>query len=388
MVYIDYLNADKIDELGTVWINGEEFKGIGYNGLLTVNTKTYVSEPTRANDGSMPNIGDHETFIVPRCKINFKYLNINDYRRLCNAILPNEFLVKYYDKDLGDFVEHWMYCEPQEMRKIYNIGTAVIGVLDYEVSFIGTLNKLKQLSVQYDKIGQKIKNDKGTFSSSKIYTLGDRVLYNDEYYEAIFYEDTFSGIETNNISYWSSVKTPTEWKNTGATYYGTGDIVFIQTTANNKKTYTYYESKRGHYAIYADISDKDYWQVVDIKEYDETTTYTKGDYVYTGEQGAVGKYYKAIYYTNSVSGKLPDNSKYWKKLSVLNTMSVDWGQSILIADPIDLFVPPEGQTSADKWQVVLVKNGTDNPTSNYYYANQSISVLRDMKLKPVWKDLE
>ena len=366
MVYIDYLNADKIDKLGTVWINGEEFSGIGYNGLLTVNTKTYVSEPTRANDGSMPNIGDHETFIVPRCKINFKYLNVNDYRRLCNAILPNEFLVKYYDKDLGDFVEHWMYCEPQEMRKIYNIGTAVIGVLDYEVSFIGTLNKLKELTVQYDKIGQTIKNLVGSFNTSTTYNLGDRVSYLDEYYEAIFYEDTFSGIGTDNASYWLRISSPSEWKNTGSThYYGTGAIVFVLATVNGKTTYTYYKSKRGHYASGVEIGDNDYWEVVNINKYDETDTYTKGDYVYSDVEGTSGIYYQAIYSSKSFSNKLPTLSKYWKKITALSPMVVNWGQSILLADPIDLFVPPEGKTTADKWQVILVKNGTDNPTTNF-----------------------
>lgn len=390
MVYIDYSNADKIEELGTVWINGEEFKGIGYNGLLTVNTKTYVSEPTRANDGSMPNIGDHETFIVPRCKINFKYLNVNDYRRLCNAILPNEFLVKYYDKDFGDFVEHWMYCEPQEMAKIYNIGTAVIGVLDYEVSFIGTRNKPKELTVQYDKTAQTIKADKGTFSSAETYKIGDRVLYisDNEYYEAVFYEDTFVEKPIYNSNYWSMIDTPTEWTNTGVTYYGTGAIVFVTKTSNGKTIYTYYESQRGHYSSMVDIGDKDFWKVVNIEQYSTTTTYTKGDYVYTGTEGITGIYYKAIYYSNSFSNKLPTDTKYWKKLKALSPMSVGWGQSLVLADPMDLFVPEEGKTSADKWQVILVKNGTDIPTTNYYYANQSISILRDMKLKPVWKDLE
>jgi hypothetical protein len=43
-----------------------------------------------------------------------------------------------------------MYVEPEEMAKIYNVGTSVIGVIDYEVSFIGTLNSLQEFSVKYE----------------------------------------------------------------------------------------------------------------------------------------------------------------------------------------------------------------------------------------------
>lgn len=136
--------------LGKVWIAGNMFTGIGYQGLLTVNTKTYVESPTRSNDGSIPNINDHDTFIVPRCKINFKYISIEDYQRLCEIVSSmNEFSVTYYDKDFGSLVTHKMYCEPQEMHKLFNVSTSVLGVLDYEVSFIGTLNNLPNVSVTY-----------------------------------------------------------------------------------------------------------------------------------------------------------------------------------------------------------------------------------------------
>lgn len=139
-----------MENMDSIWIGGEEFTGIGYQGLLTVNTKTYVQTPTRANDGSIPNINDHDTFIVPRAKVNFKLFSIEDYQRLCRIITgSNEFTVKYYDKQIGDFVTHNMYCEPLEMHKMFNVGTRVIGVLDYEISFIGTLNGLNEYTVIY-----------------------------------------------------------------------------------------------------------------------------------------------------------------------------------------------------------------------------------------------
>lgn len=156
-------------------IGGEWFIGIGYQGLLNVNTKTYVEEPTRSNDGSIPNINDHDTFIVPRCKVNFKYFKIEDYQRLCNVInSANEFPVIFFDKQFGDWVTHKMYCEPEEMYKIFNIGMSVLGVLDYEISFIGTLNDLSIYSVDYNANGGTA-IEFGTYSEATTYNLGDRV---------------------------------------------------------------------------------------------------------------------------------------------------------------------------------------------------------------------
>ena len=142
--------AQIVSDLDCIWINGEKFKGIGYQGLMTVNTRTYVESPTRSNDGSIPNINDYDSFVVPRAKINFKLLTLEDYQRLCRIVASfNEFTVKYWDKQFGDFVTHKMYCEPEEMKKLFNVGTRVIGVIDYEISFIGTLNDLEQCSVVY-----------------------------------------------------------------------------------------------------------------------------------------------------------------------------------------------------------------------------------------------
>ena len=56
---VDWAGAIVDNELSKIKIGGEEFTGIGYQGLMTVNTKTYVEEPVRTNDGSIPNIDDH-----------------------------------------------------------------------------------------------------------------------------------------------------------------------------------------------------------------------------------------------------------------------------------------------------------------------------------------
>lgn len=381
-----------VEDLGTVWINGEPFTGIGYQGLLTVNTKTYVSEPTRANDGSMPNIADHESFVVPRCKVNFKYMSLDDYQRLCNAILPNEFPVKYYDKQFGGFVEHYMYAEPEEMAKLYNVGTSVIGVLDYEVSFIGTLNKLQSVTVQFDKGNDnaKIRNlsklNNGVFLKNAIYEKGTRVIYNDEYYEAIFYVDSFSGISptaSGATTYWVSVTAPTQWQYESS--YNSGVLVYNTVTSGSTTTTKYYECQKTN--VGDSLNDTTYWKEVPMNKYSEKTTYVKGDYVYLTGADDTKTYYKAIFYEDSFMGEYPDNILYWKKLSILQPQLLNWGQSIVLPDQDDLFEIDKnaGLTSADKWTVWIGEGASAVETTNYYKSGQTINVLRSMVLKATWE---
>ena len=195
------------NDLGTIKIGGEEFKGIGYQGLITVNTKTYVDEPKRANDGSIPNIDDHDTFIVPRCKVNFKFFNISDYQRLCRVVnSANQFPVEYFDKQFGERRTYMMYVEPEEMAKIYNVGTSVIGVLDYEVSFIGTLNGLEECEVKYitTNLTQKTIPE---YSDSVIYSLDTvvSVIGDETKYYKYKNETSASGKPVTDSDYWVQV---------------------------------------------------------------------------------------------------------------------------------------------------------------------------------------
>ena len=205
---VDWAGAIEDKELSKIKIGGEEFTGIGYQGLMTVNTKTYVEEPTRSNDGSIPNIDDHDTFIVPRCKVNFKFFNIRDYQRLCRVLNSgNQFSVEYFDKQFGQRRTYMMYAEPEEMAKIYNVSTSVIGVLDYEVSFIGTLNGLEEFSVKYDTSGltRKVIDE---YSSSVTY-YADRVVKivsdNETKYYKYKNENSASGKPVTDTDYWIQV---------------------------------------------------------------------------------------------------------------------------------------------------------------------------------------
>lgn len=133
--------------LQPIIVNGESF--LGYSSFYCINTKTYKEEPQRTTDGSIPNINDYETFIVPRVTFSFDYMTIYDFRRLLKAITPNEFVVSYYDYEIDSVVSYKMYCEPREMAKIYNRGFTVLATTGVEFNLNATLNDMDYATVKY-----------------------------------------------------------------------------------------------------------------------------------------------------------------------------------------------------------------------------------------------
>lgn len=195
-------------KLGTVKINGQEFQGLSTGGLMSVNTKTYVTEPTRANDGSIPNINDYEVFFVPRCTLNFKYFSIQDYQRFCIAIQPNEFYVEFFDKQYGKRMTYKMYVEPEDMANIFNIDTKVIGVRDFPVSLIGTLNDVTQFKIQYNINGGGTSLGYATYNAGSTWDLGDIVesTYGSNVFYKCIYNGGTLGQPLDSVTYWRLLK--------------------------------------------------------------------------------------------------------------------------------------------------------------------------------------
>lgn len=135
------------NRLTDISINGQIFKG--YSDFTCINSKTYVVEPERTIDGSIPDINNYVTFFVPRVQIVFKYMKLEDYQRFLTAIEPNEFTVSYFDYTKGEVVYHKMYAEPQELEKIHTYRLEVLGILNKTISLIGTLNNIETFSLTY-----------------------------------------------------------------------------------------------------------------------------------------------------------------------------------------------------------------------------------------------
>lgn len=369
-----------VQDLNKFWVNGEEFDGITYQGLLSVNTKTYVEEPTRSNDGSIPNIEDHDTFFVPQVKFSLKYFSIGDYQRLCRAVnSSNEFPVRYWDKQFGDFRTYMMYMKPEEMHKLYNVRTSVFGVLDYELEFVGTLNDLTSYSVTYlskwwdgsDLV--ELTSNTTPYSSTTTYARGQIVYWNGEYYQAIYYENAFSNVAPPNTEYWQVI-TPTLWNS--ASTYSLGDVVY-QITENG---YVYYEAIKDGFSGYS-LNNTTYWKSITVDAYSSSKTYGEGEYCTSNDV-----IYKAIYYKDTFSNQSPDNTQYWAKIySQINVAEqVEWGNSIKVLTSTDLtnfYNIPSGKIFVG-WNTRADGQGFSlKPNANF-------SVFEDMQIYPIFGDEE
>lgn len=356
------MNGIIISDLGLIRVNGEEFN---VGEITTLNTKTYVEEPGRSNSGAMTDINEYDTFIVPRCKASFSFMTIKEYKRLCNAIMSNEFVVEYFDKQFGKRVSNFMYCEPEEASKLYSLGDKAIGVLDYKISFIGTLNDLDTFFVKYVAGEGTIKNFIGDYSSSKVYRRGDRVLYSEKYYEASFFIDSFKGVNPPNFSYWQMIPVST-WDESKS--YKKDDIVESKKQNDNV---TYYIAVFDGRFSGKPLSDKNYWNVIEIGEYSDKTVYKLGELV-----KHINLIYRAKYYKDDFSGILPINNAYWFEIPELNGVNYEWGKSVYIEPSDDLFVAPTGK----KFAYYSDENGLK------YFPKQNLTITYDIILTAVWEN--
>ena len=61
------------------WLDDEKFDGIGHGMLKSQNQLTYSASPSRQIDGSMQNINDYDSFILPKVEIGFKLISYETF---------------------------------------------------------------------------------------------------------------------------------------------------------------------------------------------------------------------------------------------------------------------------------------------------------------------
>lgn len=131
-------------------LDGIIFGGLGHRMLKTQNQLTYNSSPSRQTDGSMENINDYDSFILPKVELGFKFIDYGTYQELRRFLLAKRtFEVTYYDKDFNDFVTHEMYAEPDDLTNFFNLGEQIIGSEDFVVRFIATLNNRQIFEIKF-----------------------------------------------------------------------------------------------------------------------------------------------------------------------------------------------------------------------------------------------
>ena len=147
---LDILSMEPSDRHGRfgadihkVYIDGKVFSD--YQAFSFCWIKTLKEEPSRGDDGSIPDLDNYVWFLTPQLKINFSLLSIDDYRAIMKMIYSkNAHIVTCYDIIDDDWTTNEMYFAPEEMPKLYAITEALnssptlIGVQDYVVEMIGT----------------------------------------------------------------------------------------------------------------------------------------------------------------------------------------------------------------------------------------------------------
>lgn len=132
-----------LNDMNYLRLDNVVFKGlIGYKMLKTTNQLNYTVSPGRQTDGSMKNINDYEAFVIPKVEIGFNLIDIEEYWKLREILLSKRtFVVTYYDNDFGETVTHEMYAEPDDLKDFTNIGADILGVQNFKIGFVGTLNE-------------------------------------------------------------------------------------------------------------------------------------------------------------------------------------------------------------------------------------------------------
>lgn len=132
------MNVTKLDYF---YIDDFDFKGIGRGMLKCTNQLNYKTSPSRQNEGSMRNLNDYDSFVVPSVEIGFLYINYEDFLNLRKLLLTKRaFMVRYFDVDFGRYVVHEMYAHPDELKDFLNRGTDVMGLQNFKITLVGTLN--------------------------------------------------------------------------------------------------------------------------------------------------------------------------------------------------------------------------------------------------------
>lgn len=146
---IEIVTQDVKDRLDTLIINDIVIDF--YSDYFVLNEKTYPVEPVRSANGIMEDLNALSTFVVPRLFLNFKFIEIENFRKLLRAINNNEMYITYYDLDSGNMYKRPFYLKPYSRASIYKKvnenGDAIFnGIKNLDLEFVATLRDLEEIA--------------------------------------------------------------------------------------------------------------------------------------------------------------------------------------------------------------------------------------------------
>ena len=142
-VRVDYANAEQIEDLDTIYITGGghiryPFKGISRDSAMGWEEPVWGGDLTRSTDFVLSNIDDVDFGLVARCEVSYKYMNIQDYKALCQIAKQRTCVVDYYSKDMGKRITQEMSFTKNELGKLYAFGTKDLGRTDISIKLVAT----------------------------------------------------------------------------------------------------------------------------------------------------------------------------------------------------------------------------------------------------------
>lgn len=116
------------------------FRGISRDSALGWEEPVWGAELTRsATNFVMTNILDVEYGLVARLEVSYKYMNVRDYRVLCEIAKERVCTATYFNYEKGVWVENQEFAfTKQEKSKLYAFGADYIGLMDVSVKLVAT----------------------------------------------------------------------------------------------------------------------------------------------------------------------------------------------------------------------------------------------------------
>lgn len=123
----------------TIFDGTQELEITGYAEYSYLDEKSYKTQPVRTQDGTIQDIEEYATFLIPRVIIKYNMMGIEDYRSLMKMFKKrNGYIVKCYDVVEDKIVKNEMYVATPSMPKIYQQYLIAMGIQEYNIELIGT----------------------------------------------------------------------------------------------------------------------------------------------------------------------------------------------------------------------------------------------------------
>lgn len=143
--------------IGTIYITGgglykEPFTGIDPASRFGWQELVWKTAPSRGGDFAFSNMDDIDVGLVYRCEVNIKYMDIDKYMKLRNAIARQRyFWVDFFDIDSGTWQYKEMYCSENTTSKFLMLKKHLIGHIDFALKFVGTNRDTEadELTIKY-----------------------------------------------------------------------------------------------------------------------------------------------------------------------------------------------------------------------------------------------